>query len=170
MGLRNVPVTPPFRKIALGTWDRPGDPQIYGTLEIDLTNAYAWRDSLPEDAPKVTVTHMVARAMAMDPVVIFYDEPSAGLDPVVAAEIDVLIRKMQSTFNLTSIVVTHEMASVDVIADTVCMLHEGKVVAMGPPGEVKASKHPYVRQFFERRPDTYEGDGASFLRSLTENE
>ena len=70
MGLRNVEVsklknTPPFRKIALGTWDRPGDPQIYGTLEIDLTPAYAWRDSLPEGAPKVTVTHMVARAIGL---------------------------------------------------------------------------------------------------------
>jgi pyruvate/2-oxoglutarate dehydrogenase complex dihydrolipoamide acyltransferase (E2) component len=70
MPLRNVkihslPRTPPFRKIALGTWTGPGDPQIYGTLEIDLTKAYAWRERLPASAPKVTVTHMIARAIAV---------------------------------------------------------------------------------------------------------
>jgi len=70
MGLRNVKIkplrhTPPFRKVALGTWHGPGDPQIYGTLEIDLTKAYAWRDRQPEGGPRVTVTHMVARAMAL---------------------------------------------------------------------------------------------------------
>ncbi len=110
----------------------------------------------------------IARAMAMDPEIIFYDEPSAGLDPIVAAGLDALIRKMQSTFNLTSIVVTHELASVEVIADRVCMLHRGKIVALGAPEEVRASKHPYVRRFFERQPETYEGDVSAYLRSLTE--
>ncbi|RME21784.1 MAG: hypothetical protein D6806_14065 [Deltaproteobacteria bacterium] len=70
MGISNVKLkplknVPPFRKVALGTWHGPGDPQIYGTLEIDLTNAYRWRDSLPEGSPRVTVTHMVARAVAV---------------------------------------------------------------------------------------------------------
>lgn len=69
MGLRNVKVkplrrTPPFRKVALGTWHGPGDPQIYGTLEIDLTNAYAWRQRQPPGR-RITVTHMVARAIAL---------------------------------------------------------------------------------------------------------
>jgi phospholipid/cholesterol/gamma-HCH transport system ATP-binding protein len=109
----------------------------------------------------------LARAMAMDPDIIFYDEPSAGLDPIVAAGLDALIRKMQSTFKLTSIVVTHEMASVDVIADTVCMLHGGKVVALGTPQEVKATKHAYVTQFFERKPDDGGGDPEQYLNSLT---
>jgi pyruvate/2-oxoglutarate dehydrogenase complex dihydrolipoamide acyltransferase (E2) component len=70
MGIRNVKVkalrkTPPFRKVAIGTWGKPTDPQIYGTIDIDLTKATAWRDKLPQDAPKVTVTHMVARAIAL---------------------------------------------------------------------------------------------------------
>jgi len=69
MGLRNVKVkplrrTPPFRKVALGTWHGPGDPQIYGTLEIDLTKAYAWLERQPP-GQRVTVTHMVARAIAL---------------------------------------------------------------------------------------------------------
>ena len=70
MGIRNVKVkalkkTPPFRKVAIGTWGKPTDPQIYGTIEIDLTKAHAWRDKLPADTPKVTVTHMIARAVAL---------------------------------------------------------------------------------------------------------
>jgi pyruvate/2-oxoglutarate dehydrogenase complex dihydrolipoamide acyltransferase (E2) component len=70
MGIRNVKVkplkkTPPFRKVAIGTWGKPTDPQIYGTIDIDLTKAQAWRQKLPPDGPKVTVTHMVARAVAL---------------------------------------------------------------------------------------------------------
>jgi phospholipid/cholesterol/gamma-HCH transport system ATP-binding protein len=113
----------------------------------------------------------LARAMAMDPEVIFYDEPSAGLDPIVAAGIDTLIRKMQHTFNLTSVVVTHEMASVELIADTVCMLNEGRVVGIGPIKELKAMRDPFVQQFFERRPeDEQHGDQQDYIRSLTQDE
>lgn len=113
----------------------------------------------------------LARAMAMDPAMIFYDEPSAGLDPIVAAGLDALIRKMQSTFNLTSVVVTHEMASVNLIADTVCMLHRGRIVAMGTREELAASQHPFVLQFFERRPEEEGGtDPEAYLRSLTGGE
>jgi pyruvate/2-oxoglutarate dehydrogenase complex dihydrolipoamide acyltransferase (E2) component len=70
MGIRNVQVkalkkTPPFRKVAMGTWAHPGDPQIYGTLDIDLTKAYAWRERLPPGSPKVTVTQMVGRAIGL---------------------------------------------------------------------------------------------------------
>ncbi len=112
----------------------------------------------------------LARAMAMDPEVIFYDEPSAGLDPIVAAGIDALIRKMQNTFNLTSVVVTHEMASVELIADRVCMLHRGRIVALGLLKEVQASQNPFVRQFYERRPDEEGGENAAYIRSLTGGE
>jgi phospholipid/cholesterol/gamma-HCH transport system ATP-binding protein len=109
----------------------------------------------------------LARAMAMDPEIIFYDEPSAGLDPIVAAGLDELIRKMQGTFNLTSVIVTHEMASVDVVADTVCMLHRGRVVAMGAIDEVRQTDHPFVRQFFERRPEEDVRDSSTYIQSLT---
>lgn len=109
----------------------------------------------------------LARAMAMDPEIIFYDEPSAGLDPIVAAGLDALIRKMQSTFNLTSIVVTHEMASVNLIADRVCFLKDGQVVTLGTPDEIRASKHPFVEQFLERRPEEEGFDHDKYLRSLT---
>ena len=109
----------------------------------------------------------LARAMAMDPEMIFYDEPSAGLDPIVAAGLDMLIRKMQSTFNLTSVVVTHEMSSVELIADRVCFLKNGEVVALGTREEIAASDHPFVRQFLARHPDDEGSDQEDYLRSLT---
>ncbi len=113
----------------------------------------------------------LARAMAMDPEMIFYDEPSAGLDPIVAAGLDGLIRKMQSTFNLTSVVVTHEMESVKLIADRVCMLQAGKVVGLGDLETLQQMEHPYVQQFFARRPDEENGedtDNDAYVRSLTQ--
>lgn len=99
----------------------------------------------------------LARAMAMDPDIIYYDEPSAGLDPIVAAELDMLIRKMQHTFNLTSIVVTHEMESVKLIADRICMLKPtpegGRIVYLGTLDGFYASEDPDVIQFRDRRPN-----------------
>lgn len=99
----------------------------------------------------------LARAMAMDPDIIFYDEPSAGLDPIVAAELDHLIRKMQQTFNLTSVVVTHEMESVKIIADRICMLKPspsgGRIVYLGPLAGFYESDDPDVIQFRDRMPN-----------------
>jgi len=107
-----------------------------------------------------------ARAMAMDPNIIFYDEPSAGLDPIVAAGLDGLIRRMQSTFSLTSVVVTHEMASVGLIADRVCFLKNGRVAALGTLDEIGMSDHPFVKQFLDRRPEDETQDNEDYLRSL----
>lgn len=109
----------------------------------------------------------IARAMAMDPEFLFYDEPSAGLDPIVGAGIDDLIRKMQQTFDLTSVVVTHEMESVKQIADTVCVLHRGRVAGIGTLEDLENSGHPYIQQFLARRPDPEGSRGAEYARSLT---
>jgi len=109
----------------------------------------------------------LARAMAMDPDIIFYDEPSAGLDPIVGAGLDMLIRKMQSTFNLTSVVVTHEMESVKLIADRIIMLDKGKVIGLGTLEEIQRIDHPFIEQFFARRPDAEGEDTAKYLQSLT---
>ncbi len=108
----------------------------------------------------------LARAMAMDPEIILYDEPSAGLDPIVAAGLDQLIRKMQQTFMLTSVVVTHELESVKIIADRVCMLDRGKVVAIGALEELRRGEHPFAQRFFARMPqETSESDEA-YLRAM----
>lgn len=89
----------------------------------------------------------LARAIAMDPEVVFYDEPTAGLDPVVCAVIDKLILDLNKKLLMTSVVVTHNMESVFRIADRVVMLHDGKVLQIGTPEEIKNSPDPIIQQF-----------------------
>ncbi len=89
----------------------------------------------------------LARAIAMDPDYILYDEPTTGLDPVNAQQINELIRNLQDTLNVTSIVVTHDMKSAYYVGDRLCLLHEGKIVFDGTPEEIRRSEDPLVRQF-----------------------
>ncbi len=95
----------------------------------------------------------LARALALDPEIIFYDEPGAGLDPVVAGVIDKLIMDLSQKIGVTSIVVTHEMGSAFRIADRMIMLYEGRVVAEGRPEEIQTTENPLVRQFIHGEPD-----------------
>src|SRR5579863_4867791 len=89
----------------------------------------------------------LARAIALDPKILFYDEPSAGLDPVTSAEIDQLIIDLNHKLGVTSVVVTHEMDSAFRIADRMVLLDRGKFVACGRPEEMRESTDPLVRQF-----------------------
>lgn len=100
----------------------------------------------------------LARAMAMDPEILFFDEPSAGLDPRVSADIDSLILKLKDAFNMTMVVVTHELKSTFMIADRITMFDEGRVLFSGVPDEVKDSDNKLVQRFLEGMPHT-EGDG-----------
>jgi phospholipid/cholesterol/gamma-HCH transport system ATP-binding protein len=143
--------------------------QIMTKIKLELVGLGGFEDYLPAElSGGMKKRAGLARAMAMDPEMIFYDEPSAGLDPIVASGLDALIRKMQSTFSLTSVVVTHEMASVELIADTVCMLKNGEIVGMGSLQDLAGSDHPFVKQFFDRRPDDEGEDHQDYVRSLTE--
>lgn len=95
----------------------------------------------------------VARAMSLDPEILVLDEPSAGLDPIVAAELDDLILGLKRAFSMTVVVVTHEMASAFRIADRMAMLYQGSLIAVGSKDELQSSHHPRIRQFFDRVPD-----------------
>jgi phospholipid/cholesterol/gamma-HCH transport system ATP-binding protein len=142
---------------------------IMTRIKLELVGLSGVEDYLPSElSGGMRKRAGIARAMAMDPEIIFYDEPSAGLDPIVAAGLDELIRTMQSTFNLTSIVVTHEMESVKIIADRVCVLHNGRVVGIGSLAELERSDHPYVQQFFARCPDSLDSADTTYARSLTD--
>jgi len=88
----------------------------------------------------------LARAIALDPQILFYDEPSAGLDPVTSAQIDQLIIDLTRKLNVTSVVVTHEMDSAFTIADRMCMLDKGVVLKMGPRSEFETLRDSPVEQ------------------------
>lgn len=92
----------------------------------------------------------IARAMALDPEILFFDEPSAGLDPVTGAALDAQLMGIRDRFGMAMVVVTHELESIKTIADTVTMLGDGKVIADGPLNRVMESENPVVRAFFDR--------------------
>ena len=93
----------------------------------------------------------LARALALEPGILLYDEPTSGLDPVVATVIDDLIVSLKQKLNVTSVVVSHNMQSVFRTADRIAMIHEGKLMALGTPDEIKSTADPIVRQFIEGR-------------------
>jgi len=100
----------------------------------------------------------LARATAMDPEILFCDEPSAGLDPITAAGLDALILDLKKALAVTIVVVTHEMASAFLIADRVIVLDGGHIVVMGSIEELKQCTHPRIQQLLNRVPDSDAGD------------
>ncbi len=95
----------------------------------------------------------LARAIALDPDIVFYDEPTSGLDPVVGGITDKLIKDLSVKLMITSVVVTHDMHSVFKIADRVAMIHQGRIIEIGTPDEIKNSKNPFVHQFINGNPE-----------------
>jgi phospholipid/cholesterol/gamma-HCH transport system ATP-binding protein len=91
----------------------------------------------------------LARAIAMDPEYVLYDEPTTGIDPIMADVINELIINLRNTLAITSIAVTHDIVSAYKIADRIAMLYEGEIIFIGTPEETKSTKHPVVRQFIE---------------------
>ena len=112
----------------------------------------------------------LARAIVMDPTIVFYDEPTAGLDPVMTGVVDKLTIDLTKKLHITSVVVTHDMNSVFRIADRIVMLHLGEVLQIGTPDEIRNSKHPIVRQFISgdaEGPISFFQTGDDYLEHLT---
>jgi phospholipid/cholesterol/gamma-HCH transport system ATP-binding protein len=89
----------------------------------------------------------LARAICMNPKIVLYDEPTTGIDPVMGAGINRLIRNLQKEFGLTSIVVTHDIRSAFEIADRIAMLHDGRIIKAGTSEEIRSSNNPIIKQF-----------------------
>jgi phospholipid/cholesterol/gamma-HCH transport system ATP-binding protein len=109
----------------------------------------------------------VARALAMDPEILFFDEPSAGLDPIIAAGIDELILELKRAFRMTIIVVTHELASAFLIADRMLLIDKGNILAIGTTEEMRSSAQPRVRQFLDRVAEPEISGEMDYLQMLT---
>jgi phospholipid/cholesterol/gamma-HCH transport system ATP-binding protein len=96
----------------------------------------------------------IARALVTEPEIVFFDEPTTGLDPVLVNTIHHLILDLHRRLRFTAVVVSHEIPEIFEIADTVAMLHEGRIVEVGPPSVIQGSTNPVVRKFIKGEPDT----------------
>jgi len=143
--------------------------EIMVRLKLDQVGLSGFEDFLPSQlSGGMKKRAAVARALAMDPEILFFDEPSAGLDPIIAAGIDQLILELKKAFHMTIIVVTHELASAFLIADRMVLINKGDIVAMGTVQEMQNSKHPKVRQFLDRVPERAVAQELDYLQMLTE--
>lgn len=128
--------------------------EVISWMKLKLVGLEGFGDHLPaEVSGGMKKRAAIARAMALDPAVLFLDEPSAGLDPVTSAELDALILSLREGLGMTFVIVTHELASIYAVADRVIMLdkHKQGIIAEGRPQDLRDhSENPYVRKFFRR--------------------
>ncbi len=108
----------------------------------------------------------LARALSMDPEILFVDEPSSGLDPITASGLDDLILELNKALEMTIIVVTHELESAFHIADVMVVMDEGRILAAGPPDEIKNSTNERVVQFLRREADRHAADTHAYVQHL----
>jgi phospholipid/cholesterol/gamma-HCH transport system ATP-binding protein len=125
-------------------------------MKLALVNLAGYENHLPEEISGGMAKRAgLARAMALDPAVLFFDEPSAGLDPITAVELDILIKSLNAGMGTTMVVVTHELESIFAIAHRVIMLDKNArgIIAEGDPRDLKEhSSDPRVKNFFNRKP------------------
>jgi phospholipid/cholesterol/gamma-HCH transport system ATP-binding protein len=124
--------------------------EIMLKMKLELVGLRGFEDLMPSELSGGMKKRVgLARAIVMDPQIIFYDEPTAGLDPIVASVIDKLIIDLSKKLQVTSVVVTHDMKSVMAIADRIVMLYEGRVLETGTPDEIRSSENEMVQQFIK---------------------
>ena len=133
-------------------------------MKLGMVNLAGYENHLPEElSGGMKKRAGLARAMALDPTVLFFDEPSAGLDPITSAELDLLIKSIRAGIGTTMVIVTHELQSIFNIADRIIMLDKDAkgIIAEGDPRWLKEnSTDPRVRSFFNRSVLEQEGKGA----------
>ncbi len=123
-------------EIALAKLEMVGlSPDVRGKYPAELSGGMIKRVAL-------------ARALALDPDIVFLDEPTSGLDPIGAAEFDELIRTLQRTLGLSVFMVTHDLDSLHAVCDRIAVLSEGRVIATGPIDTMLASEHPWLKSYF----------------------
>ena len=126
---------------------------IMTRLKLELMNLAGFEDLMPSELSGGMLKRAgLARAVIMDPKILFFDEPSAGLDPVTAVELDELILKLRDAMNMTIIVVTHELESAFKIADKITVLFDGEIAITGTVDEIRNSTDVRIQNMINRRP------------------
>lgn len=142
--------------------------QIMARLKMEVVNLSGFDDLMPAELSGGMIKRAAfARAIVMDPRVLFCDEPSAGLDPVVASAIDDLIIDLRDAMGMSIVVVTHELESAFKIADRICVLDQGNILMVGTVAEVKASSNERIQNLLNRRTEEEILDPDEYLRRLT---
>jgi phospholipid/cholesterol/gamma-HCH transport system ATP-binding protein len=145
--------------------------KIMTRMKLDMVGLSGFEDLLPSQlSGGMRKRVALARAIALDPEVVFYDEPGAGLDPVVGAAIYKLIKDLTRKLGITSVVVTHELEHAFNIADRIAMMYQGKILMIGKPDEIRNSNDPVVHQFVNGLPDgpiPFRLSGEDFIKELT---
>jgi len=128
-------------------------------MKLAMVNLAGFENHLPSElSGGMQKRAGVARAMALDPMVLFFDEPSAGLDPITGVELDIMIKRLNAGIGTSMVVVTHELQSIFTISDRIIMLDKGAqgIIAEGDPRKLKDSEDPRVHAFFNREPGSHE--------------
>jgi len=142
--------------------------RIMARLKMQVVNLDGFENLMPAELSGGMIKRAAfARAIVMDPRILFCDEPSAGLDPVVASAIDDLILSLRDAMGMSIVVVTHELESAFRIADRICVLDQGNILMVGTVDEVRASTNTRIQNLLNRRTEAKELDPDEYLRSLT---
>jgi len=142
--------------------------EIMARMKLEVVDLAGFEDLMPSELSGGMIKRAAfARAVIMDPQLLFCDEPSAGLDPVVASALDDLILKLRDAMRMTVVVVTHELESVFKIADRVTVLDRGKILFIGTVDELRASKSERIQNLLNRRAEDDTIDPDEYLRRLT---
>jgi len=142
--------------------------QIMARLKLEVVDLAGFEDLMPSELSGGMIKRAaMARAVIMDPKVLFCDEPSAGLDPVVSSQLDQLILRLREAMGMTIIVVTHELDSAFTIADRITMLDKGQILMIGTPDELKRSDNERVQNLLNRRTEDVTLNPDEYLQRLT---
>lgn len=142
--------------------------RIMTRLKLEVVNLSGCEDLKPSELSGGMLKRVaLARALIMDPRLLFFDEPSAGLDPIVSAELDELIIQLRDAMKMTIVVITHELHSAFKIADRITIIDKGEILVTGAVDEVRHSADPRVQNMLNRKPREERIDADAYLRRLT---
>ena len=143
--------------------------QIMTRMKLALMNLAEHEDLMPAQLSGGMLKRAgLARAVAMDPKLLFFDEPSAGLDPVTSAELDKLILQLRDALNMTIVIITHELESAFHVADRINVLDRGKQITTGTKDEIRSNSDVRIVNMLNRKPNDEEIDGDAYLNQLTD--